>query len=380
MRPSKIHFPRIPRTHLGSTERILIGIGVAGVLTASAAVWWPSESPATAPLAVSIEEREPIVVESSVVSAPEAAQPQPMTTPETTVVAERPIVALAHEETSTDFEARAEEQIERGDLAGALESLRKHLFTHAPTPALLLQLARTAVQIEDHAIAEQALRDAGALDPTNPQVALELGRVLLEVGQLSEAREAARQAIRLDKESPLAWNLAGRVAMAESEWNRAEIALRQAVQLDPTDAMLHNNLGLLYVYMRRGTDAVDSLKTAVELYGDDVPPFVFNNLGLAHEVTGSLADAQDAFEQALVAQPDYARARVNLRRVLTTAANREQLEAMKGRTAELSDEATRAVEVGGEGDTTDEQTDFASEMVESGDAADADAEADAEAE
>lgn len=326
------------RSLRSKAETMLLAAGFGGAIAASAAMLWPSPEPELKPLIIA--EETPIVTTVEVQHAVEEDEPLPALE----VEAERPVVAIAHEDRDTDFEAKAQEQIAAGELAGALESLRKHLYVQDPTAAVLLQVGRLAGQTGQLALAEQALLDASALNPMSTEVAIERGRILLEAGELGDAREAARQAIRLDRDNASAWNLAGRVAMAESHWQRAETAFRAAVQLEPTDPMLHNNLGLLYVMTGEGKDAIDSLEASVELYGDDVPYFVFNNLGLAYERAKRFDDARGAFEQALIANPGYARAQVNLRRVLTTLANVAEAEAYATRTAEAEPEKLEAIE------------------------------------
>lgn len=243
------------------------------------------------------------------------------------VTAERPVVALAHDDTETDLVAQARDEVEAGKVEEALGSLRRHLYRSEPTVAVLLEVGRLARQVGQPALAEQALLDAAALEPKSSEAQLELARSLLDAGDLAEARVHARQAIRLDPESAAAWNVAGRVAMQESAWARAEAAFRRAVELEPMNAMIHNNLGLLYIYTNRADDAVDSLETAVELFDDRAPFFVLNNLGLAHEKAGELDEARESFERALVVNPTYARAKVNLERVSTALARLSEEEA-----------------------------------------------------
>lgn len=313
-----------PRRDAGILSMVMLGGGVVAVTLFAA-------SCERAPRA----ER---VVEQAIVIAPE---PEParvapdasttttelMSIADVPVKAARPIIPLAHEEKETDFLAKGADAVLAGELDAALVFLRKHLFDHAPTADVLLEVGRIARQTGELALAEQALMDAGALAPTNAEVQHELARVLLDAGRPDEARTHARQALRLDPENASGWNLAGRIAMAQSAWARAESALRRAVELDPMNPMIHNNLGLLYIYTHKGEDAVDSLETAVELYEHDAPHFVLNNLGLAHELAGNLEGAEEAFEQALVVNPTYSRARVNLERV---AASLAELEAKGG--------------------------------------------------
>ena len=324
------------------TERSLIAAGLCGVAVATAALLWPVPAAppriSAAPIVVPLE--APAANADRVDGGSAAAPTEPVEGAAIEIQASRPIIPIAHEDQETDFLTLADEQIDDGDLRSAFESLRKHLYNHEPKAQVLLKIGRLGFELRELAIAEQALLDAGALAPEDADIAIERGRVLLEGGDLKDARAAARQAIRIDKENPSAWNLAGRVAMAESNWERSESSFQKAVELDPTDPMIHNNLGLLYVMMKKPALAVDALEASAELYGDDVPYFVHNNLGLAYEAAGRLEDAQEAFESAAVANPDYARAQVNLRRVLKTLAMRVETEARERRTAGLDPSET----------------------------------------
>ena len=230
----------------------------------------------------------------------------------------RPVVALAHDDLETDYAALGAGLLDAGEMEAGFIALRKHLFTAEPTARRLLRIARVGRQIGDYAVAEQALLDAAAIDPSASSVSVEQARLHIATGDLDAARDAARQGIRIDAEDAMAWNLAGRVAMMQSEWERGEVALTKAVELEPSHPMLHNNLGLLYVKTQQADAAIDALETAVELFADDVPHFVYNNLGLAYEQAEVFEDARDAFEQALVQSPKYARARLNLERVVHT--------------------------------------------------------------
>lgn len=300
-----------PRRDSGILSMVMLGGGVVAVtLFAASCERAPRARPAQEIVIAAEVEPARVAPDASTTTTELMSIAEP-----TTVKAARPIIPLAHDDKETDFLAKGAEAVLAGELDAALVSLRKHLFDHAPTAEVLVEIGRLARQTDDAALAEQALMDAGALAPTSAEVQLELARVLLDVGRPDEARTHARQALRLDPENGSGWNLAGRIAMAQSAWARAESALRRAVELDPMNPMIHNNLGLLYIYTHKGDDAVDSMETAVELFDDDAPHFVLNNLGLAHELAGNLESAEEAFEQALVVNPTYSRARVNLERV-----------------------------------------------------------------
>jgi tetratricopeptide (TPR) repeat protein len=295
----------------------LAGVGGLFLLTGS-----PSDQPSTptrdvavAPSPASVEE-EPIEVTVTHEPVMELAIEEAAE-----VEAARPVVALPHSEPDKDFLASSATLLAEGDAQGAFAELRHHVFTNPPTPEVLLQIGRLGRAVGQLAVAEEALTAASNLAPEDPDVLVELGRVRLEAASYAGARQAAEAAIRIDRDHAEAWNVRGRVAIAESEWHRAAESFEEAIRLDPGSAIAHNNAGLTYIYMKRGSDAVGVLETAVELYGEDVPHFVYNNLGLAHELAGNYEEARAAFEEALLTNPFYARAKVNLRRVEATLAS-----------------------------------------------------------
>lgn len=231
-------------------------------------------------------------------------------------------LALAHEDSETDFIDRAHEKLDRDDLVGAFVAFRKHLYDQPATIDVLLELASIGRRLGEVAVAEAALLRAETIEPS-ATVATELARLYFEDGKRDEAKKAAQRAVKRDPTDPAPFNQLGRIEMANSEWQRAELAFRHALELDPTEAIVHNNIGLLYVRMRRGDSAVDALATAVELFDDAAPHFVFNNLGLAQELAGNPTKAREAFEEALLVQPFYTRAKVNLERIERSLAQAE---------------------------------------------------------
>ena len=258
------------------------------------------------------------------IDRPEETAPETVTVEPTEVEAARPRIALEHEDEETDFLAEADFAMNQGDLKPAFDALRRHLYKNDPTATVLVRLGRIGRELGELVIAEEALHDAGQLEPENAEVHVELARLYMDLADYEKARFAARQAIRLDPQRAAVWNVAGRAAMNSSEFQRAEIAFRRAVELDPSDAMLHNNLGLLYVLTKNGPSAVDSLETSAELFGEDVPTYVLNNLGLAYEISNRLDEAQEAFERAIIQDPLYSRAQVNLRRIEKVMAAAEE--------------------------------------------------------
>lgn len=315
--------------------KLLTGLIVGGSLIGATALFISAISPSD-----EIAEAPPAPIEETVAWRQdfEATPPIPEARAVETIAVEEPAVvetipepepapavALAHETEGADFEKQATQMMAEGDLEGAFTQLRRHIYSNDPTPDVLLHIGQLGRQLDELAIAEQALMDGAALDTTRADIQSELARVRLEIGKdLEGARHAAREAIRIDPRDPVAWNVAGRVAMAQSQFHRAAESFDESLDLDPTNAIVYNNAGLNYLFMKRGADAIDALETAIDLYDGNAPHFVFNNLGLAYELTGDFEESREAFEEALLMDPFYTKAKVNLKRIEVAIAKVEQ--------------------------------------------------------
>lgn len=300
-----------------------------GAVAFAALAWWVAQPAPTPPEVVQVAPAPlpPAAAPSEVV----VVAPEPEAEPEGEAPP-RIVLALPNEEAEVDHTARALEAVELGEPKDALLALRHHLHHHEATVDVLIRTGRLAREVGELELAAVALDEARTLDPEEPEVAIQRARVSLDVGDGEAARAAAARAVRLSPTESLTWNLLGRAEMTSSRWEAAEVAFERAVALDPANPWVNNNRGLLYVFMKRGRDAVDALETSVALFGEDVPHHVLNNLGLALELEGRFEEARGAFEEALAVSPFYVKARVNLRRMERQLAAR--LEAAARRVAD----------------------------------------------
>ncbi len=331
---------RTPRTHRRLQNLISGGILAGTVVAATAIIVAAPDEDAHAASAASTAptkttpawaqnfDNEPAIIEAAAPVQPTIELEVPVhgaMRPEAPAMS----LAIAHEDESTDFADSAKRHIDKGELADALIDMRMHIHASEATQDELFLIGTLARQTKTPEIAEAALLQAAALLPERSEIHTELARLYLDIKESKAARDAARDAIDLDKDNPAAWNVYARSAIQASEFQQAELAMRQALELDPTNPLYHNNAGLLYIYMKRAGDAVDALETSVELYEDEAPHFVFNNLGLAHEMASNLDEAREAFEEALLMNPFYSRAKVNLTRVEASIDKAEEAAAFK---------------------------------------------------
>ena len=165
----------------------------------------------------------------------------------------------------------------------------------------------------DLAEAEASFGRALSVAPDHLKSLQNLSRVLIEQGRFGEASDTLRVAVDIDPTSNATYRLLGRVFYAQGKVDEAVDAYRHAIILDDEDGWAMNNLALILIDQRRYDEAVPALARAVTLR-DDVPIF-HNNLGIALEQGGRFSSAVDAYRSALLVDPAYEKASMNLARV-----------------------------------------------------------------
>lgn len=160
--------------------------------------------------------------------------------------------------------------------------------------------------------AERAFEGALARDSVHRGSLLNSARVLLELGRPQEALDRVRTAQGVDSTSESLRVL----ARAQDELGDPEAAiksLQEALVRNERDAWAMNNLGMLYIRQRNFPAALPPLARAVQLRPG--APVFQNNLGIALELNGHVAQAREAYEGALRADSTYAKAIANAKRV-----------------------------------------------------------------
>ncbi len=120
-------------------------------------------------------------------------------------------------------------------------------------------------------------------------------------------------AVDVDPTSNTTYRLLGRVFYTLGRVDEATDAYWHAIILDDQDGWAMNNLALIFIDQGRYEEAVPALARAVTLR-DDVPSF-HNNLGIALERVGRFSAAAEAYRAALLVDPAYEKASMNLARV-----------------------------------------------------------------
>jgi tetratricopeptide (TPR) repeat protein len=96
-------------------------------------------------------------------------------------------------------------------------------------------------------------------------------------------------------------NESARAAMGNGDFPLAVKLLKRAVEVDPKNKYAWNNLGLAYLSLRQGDDAVASFKKALDVNPYD--EFAYNNLGRAYWQDRKYDEAAEAFHKQLESNP-----------------------------------------------------------------------------
>jgi tetratricopeptide (TPR) repeat protein len=171
------------------------------------------------------------------------------------------------------------------------------------------ELAKAYVQAGKPAQAEATYNRAIQLRPNFWLGYLDSATFYSGIGRYGEAEKALRTALRLTPDNYLVYRNLGGVQMALGEWADAEHSLKQALGQRPGGSV-YSNLGTLYIYAGRYSEAVPMLEQAVALGGSDEKHsyLIWGNLGDAYRwSTGRETSANAAYRKAMdLAAPQLA--------------------------------------------------------------------------
>lgn len=220
-------------------------------------------------------------------------------------VAPAPVVPATFAEAEAAFREKRYEE--------AVDGFAAYTTRRPSNPWGFYMLGLSAWKAGDLSQAEEALRQALALDATHVKTYLNLSRVLLDTGQPDSAMGYLNAVLRIDETLGEAYRLIGRAHDSKGEPDEAVTAYHEALVLDSTDVWSMNNLGLVLINQGAFDDALRPLARAVEL-SPAVATFQ-NNLGMALERTGHFNLAAEAYRAAIAADSGATKAQVNLDRV-----------------------------------------------------------------
>lgn len=164
---------------------------------------------------------------------------------------------------------KAEEQLGRKDIAGAVASLRKAVEIAPRFAAGWNRLGTIAYQSRRYDEAEEHFRKALEQEPGSFPPLVNLGGALLSLGRIGESLEVNLRAARMKPDDPLAQSQLGMSYYMLEDYERAEAALKLAKTLDPGHFTLPQLL-LADIYERRNNleAAVLELESFLKLHPD----------------------------------------------------------------------------------------------------------------
>ena len=174
-------------------------------------------------------------------------------------------------------------------------------------------LGLSAWKSGDFEKSEKAFDQALSLDPNHVKSLVNSSRLFIDQKRHDDAIARLTRAAEIDPESLEVTRLLARTYVAQGRTEDAIAAYQRVIDLNEHDAWAQNNLGLLFLETERAGEALPHFEKAVELR-KDVAAF-HNNFGMALEHTGRFKAAAIAYGHALVADPGYEKAKLNLARV-----------------------------------------------------------------
>ncbi len=127
------------------------------------------------------------------------------------------------------------------------------------------------------------------------------GNAAFDQGNLAEAEQAFRQALAIDGANAAYWTNLGVTYYSLGQLDDAEQAFISGLVAAPDDAELHYLLGATYLQLERLDDAQTNMQTATELDPSLAEPYF--GLGALYQLQGKRAEAIKAFERFLEIGP-----------------------------------------------------------------------------
>lgn len=223
--------------------------------------------------------------------------------------------------------ARARYLVESGDFQSAIQKLEK--ASKIDPGSALLQTERGDIYLAALHRPLQAIdayRAALRIDPGNAAARYALGSALNAVGRSREAGEELDQAAQQNPKNALIWSALGGTLLNLNDGAGAQIAFEKALKLAPNLWGAHIGLGDAFTSQQKFSQAIESYQAAKKLDPKSVLPDIRE--GDAYQQAGKPENAEKAYRQALLGNPDNAGAKNNL--AFALAQRRQKLgEALK---------------------------------------------------
>ncbi|MEM7352079.1 MAG: tetratricopeptide repeat protein [Acidobacteriota bacterium] len=162
--------------------------------------------------------------------------------------------------------------------------------------------------------AVDSLRQVLSADPDDSDAHALLAMCLLDLRRLHAAEHESGMALALEPQSSLALYASGLVLAARRKFLPAEERFRQLLEQDPHNSAYYRSLAGIYQLTGRRAEALPLLEKALEIDPNDPDNLV--DLGEAHLATGAVAVAEQRAQEALELLPEHHGALILMGRVL----------------------------------------------------------------
>lgn len=197
-----------------------------------------------------------------------------------------------------------------GFLDEAVSHLRRVVFAEPDHARARANLGNCQLLMGDVANAEPNFEEVLRLSPDNHNALFGLASVRVQQGKLDQARGPALRLLELLPENAPALTLYAQTGTRDPQAAAAIAAFRKALHLDPAYVPALVGLADLLIRRKRFEESIALAREATLLQpsNDDAR----RTLGEAHQASGDLTSARDAYEVALALSPGDTRLLVRL--------------------------------------------------------------------
>jgi tetratricopeptide (TPR) repeat protein len=197
----------------------------------------------------------------------------------------------------TQMLSNAQQDIRRGDLAGARAVLRQAVALderHKPARKALIQLLLAQGEVKE---AEEQAQIFARLHPEDIDAYFLRALAAFQNGRLPEASELAEACLKRGDRRGEVHKLLALSAYLQRRLDEFETHIREAAKLDPLDPDPHYHLGRYYFEEKRYEQALGAFGKAVELQPDHFKSRYY--AGLVHEGQNDIEAAKQEMQAAI---------------------------------------------------------------------------------
>jgi tetratricopeptide (TPR) repeat protein len=165
---------------------------------------------------------------------------------------------------SDALDYRGQIQLQKGDAAGAVDSLQQAVKSDSNNAVAHYHLGRAFDMEHNEARAESELREAVGLRPDLTDAQKGLAMLELARGDLDAANQTAQQLIRVAPNAPDGYTVRASTEMGRQRYSEAEQDMRKAADLAPGSALPYLQMGNLHLLQKQYAEASKFFQQALD--------------------------------------------------------------------------------------------------------------------